>query len=146
MSLPKQIESANREISTMEGCIEYTYIEGDVEITEFTKYGIIVAKRKTQRRGKIVDRWYSGGKKHRDEGPAETLYYSNGNKKAEYWYRNGEQHREDGPAWIWYYENGNKQFERWFRHDRHHRVGRPAMIEYYANGNIKEEDWCRDDK
>jgi len=40
--------------------------------------------------------WYSGGKLHREDGPA--VEWLNGDK---YWYRDNKLHREDGPAVEW---------------------------------------------
>jgi hypothetical protein len=37
--------------------------------------------------------WYSNGKLHREDGPAEE--WINGDK---FWFKNGKLHREDGPA------------------------------------------------
>ena len=51
--------------------------------------------------GKYTDpdgsqRWFKGGKRHREDGPA--VIWPDG---TQHWYKGGKRHREDGPAVIW---------------------------------------------
>ena len=43
---------------------------------------------------------------HREDGPANIFYYSNGNVENEEYYEDGVRHRVDGPVAIYYYKNG----------------------------------------
>lgn len=83
--------------------------------------------------------------KHREEGPAEIWYYSDG-EKSEEWYKKGKRHRDDGPAIIFYYNNGLIKTEEWYTNNKKHREEGPAEIRYYKNGlisaqNILSEEW-----
>lgn len=103
--------------------------------------------------------WISGGKLHREDGPA--VLRPDGSKE---WRRNGLLHREDGPALEpadgkneWYlngllhrddgpavdYAHGYKA---WFRHGQRHNDGAPAVQrpggieEWWRNGQRHRDD------
>jgi hypothetical protein len=90
-------------------------------------------------------------KRHREDGPAYTAYYENGNIKYEDYYLNGKQHREDGPADIGYYENGNIKYEAYYLNGKIHKEDGPAYIEFFKSGKISFEEyrlngkWHRED-
>jgi hypothetical protein len=69
----------------------------------------------------------SGGKKHRDDGPA--VIRADGYKL---WYQHGKLHRDDGPAII--ARSGRKE---WYQHDNIHRDNGPAVE--WPNG---DNSWC----
>ena len=90
---------------------------------------------------KKYDNYYIEGKLHREDGPALELYYENGNKLYDAYYINGKQHRENGPARIQYYENGNIEFVTYFKHGICHREDGPAGIWYDEDGNEKRVEY-----
>lgn len=49
--------------------------------------------------------------------------------------------RENGPAFTAWYENGNKAIEEWVVNGQYHRIGQPAKLQWYDNGQPKEEYW-----
>lgn len=51
-------------------------------------------------------KYYFGVKKHREKGPAVTMWYENGQKESQKYYIKGKLHRENGPAVIWWNKNG----------------------------------------
>jgi hypothetical protein len=55
---------------------------------------------------------------HRLDGPAEQVWYKNGQKQYEWWYKDGKCHRLDGPAVQRWDENGNKIGEEYFINDK----------------------------
>ena len=63
--------------------------------------------------------WYKNGNLSRENGPAEIIYYSNGEWEKS-WYRDGKLHREDGPA----IEESDGSY-RWYRDDIKHREQPP---------------------
>jgi hypothetical protein len=79
--------------------------------------------------------WYSHGKRHRTNGPAET--WTDGTLTQ--WWINGERHREDGPAVV--YGNGT---EEWWHNGKLHRENAPAVtspdgtVYWYTNGKQQE--------
>jgi hypothetical protein len=68
---------------------------------------------------KTEEEWLDkDGEFHREDGPACTTYYENGNIKYENYYINGNKHRENGPAYVSYYENGNIKFKIYYLNDK----------------------------
>jgi antitoxin component YwqK of YwqJK toxin-antitoxin module len=53
-------------------------------------------------------------KMHREDGPAEIMYYSNRQVCSEKYYIEGRLHRIDGPAYIGYSGNGIVEVEEYF--------------------------------
>lgn len=77
---------------------------------------------------------------HRENGPAKTVYYPNGNIMSEEWYINNRpQYRGNYiPSTIQYYENGTVKVRQWFNENgtSYREIG-PHTINYYPNGNIR---------
>ena len=96
--------------------------------------------------GKYERVWYKNGKIHRDNDPADIVYYESGQIQYEEWYKNGELYRENGPPKICYYENGQIDFEQWYKNGKIHRDNDPADIVYYESGQIKNETWYKNGK
>lgn len=70
----------------------------------------------------------------------EREYYGNGHISKEYfWDSINRRHREDGPAYTEYYPNGNKEYEAYYQNDLLHREDGPAQICYKYNGKIEKE-------
>lgn len=68
---------------------------------------------------------------HREDGPAETMYYENGRKECEKWYQNDRLHREDGPAIVTYLSDGQIEMEAWFRNGQTYRPeGGSAVVSH----------------
>lgn len=87
-----------------------------------------------------VEKYYKGGKLHRDDGPAHIFYYEDGTLSIEKYWTNGEICRNKtlsgyGPTFISYYESGVKRKEE-FRIEKNilHRLTGPAVIRYYESG------------
>ena len=78
------------------------------------------------------------GKKHREDGPAVTGWYEDGEKYCELYFINDKYHREDGPAFQYWHENGTQATELYLINGIYHREDGPAKIFWYENG-IKEE-------
>lgn len=82
-------------------------------------------------------RWMQNNVLHREDGPAITIYYKNG-EYHERWYKNNVQHRDDGPA---VYFSCDKT-EEWWRNGVLHREDGPAVIvpnkfqEWWENGKL----------
>lgn len=69
---------------------------------------------------------------HREDGPAETMYYENGQKECEKWYQNDRLHREEGPALITYLSDGQIEMEAWFRNGQTYRPeGGSAVVSHH---------------
>lgn len=90
------------------------------------------------KKGNVLSKTYynENDEKHRDDGPAETRYFNNGNVEYEIYYENGKRHRDNGPAEIYYYSFGEICVELYFENGNQHRIGGPADISYYSNGDI----------
>ena len=84
---------------------------------------------------KKYDKYFIEGKLHREDGPAITQYYENGNKKYDKYFIEGKLHREDGPAIICYRENGSKEYEEYYKTGERHRIDGPSREYFYENGN-----------
>lgn len=83
---------------------------------------------------------------HKEDGPANTEWYKNGQLKVEEWYKYRFPHNEYAPARIWWYENGRKSKEEWWKNGKKHRsIFEPSVIEWYKNGKIKSEKWYVND-
>jgi antitoxin component YwqK of YwqJK toxin-antitoxin module len=94
--------------------------------------------------------------KHRENGPAEISYHTNGLKAFEVYHFNNLEHREDGPSYIEYDEEGNIIKESYSYHGKRIRKSinletyeemineLPNEIEYFENGTIKLEKWVKD--
>ena len=64
----------------------------------------------------VKEFWYQNEQTHRENGPALTSWYENGNKKSEKWYQDGQRHRNHtgnnaGPSGISWDEDGKKWSE-----------------------------------
>jgi antitoxin component YwqK of YwqJK toxin-antitoxin module len=63
----------------------------------------------------LYEEWLDkDNERHREDSPAISLYYTDGNIMRESYYLNGKRHREDGPALIQYNENGNIKSEKYY--------------------------------
>jgi len=62
--------------------------------------------------------YYKHGKQHREDGPASTSYYINGNIYAETYSVEGIKHRYMKPAYIIYNENGSIIFWSYYHNGR----------------------------
>ena len=81
-----------------------------------------------------TQRWYKGGKLHREDGPA--IIFKIG---AREWYKDGKIHRDgDLPAVL--YHDGDKE---WWRHGKRHRDGDLPDIIWF-NGDY--QTWSEDTK
>lgn len=80
---------------------------------------------------------------HRDDGPANIEYYTNGTIGKEVWFKNNRRNRDgDKPAMITYNSDGTLDYEFWFRDDMFHREDdKPARVYYHQNGGIGAEQW-----
>lgn len=80
--------------------------------------------------------------KHRDNGPAITVYRTDGSLLAEHWYINNQLHRQDGPASIFYFP-GLKHImqEEWRCKGVLHRCGAPAVTVYNKAGTVVWQEW-----
>lgn len=84
--------------------------------------------------------WYGQdiiGRKHRVNGPAETMYDLHGNVISERWCLFGLLHRRDGPAEVEY------PTQETLRYQRQVDTGYPENPEYYnyyVHGNLHRED------
>jgi antitoxin component YwqK of YwqJK toxin-antitoxin module len=76
---------------------------------------------------------------HRESGPAQIHYNSDGSIRSEFFYINGKLHREDGPASIYYYPDGSIREEFFYFNDFKHREFGPAAIFYNPDGSIHLE-------
>jgi hypothetical protein len=63
-----------------------------------------------------------------------------------WFYKCGKLHRTDGPANVIYYDNGNVRFEIWCIDGLGHRINEAAMVIYREDGTILEKRWYRYDK
>jgi len=82
---------------------------------------------------------------HREDGPAFTKYYKNGNIEHEVYYVKDKKHRIDGPAYIEYYDNGKVSYEEYWYNNKKHRLDGPSDIGYDTYGNITNEVYCIND-
>ena len=80
-------------------------------------------------------------KLHREDGPAITRWYNNGQMQTKEYYINGKLHRKDGPGYIYWFENGQIQTEEYYINNKFHRENGPATIYYNENGQIKYEEY-----
>lgn len=85
------------------------------------------------------EEYLKDNKRHREDGPAYTGYYLNGQIRYEEYRIEGHVHRENGPASIMYYDDG-KYFSKEYRIDSNlHRLDGPACIFYHLNGAVEVE-------
>jgi antitoxin component YwqK of YwqJK toxin-antitoxin module len=78
---------------------------------------------------------------HREDGPATTSYYTNGNIMYESYHIDNKLHRIDGPAYISYYSDGSIKSECYRINDFIHRENGPAVINYNEDGYIQEQEY-----
>lgn len=139
-------------------CINLTFRQqGDISINELTDliYSKFIYEEEWTNEENIP---------HREDGPAITQYWKNGNKKSEGWYRNGKPYAgEYGYSYIQYGQSTNfvakhfdlpdgsrliVSYEGGYLRSREYKVGSklhredgPAAITYYANGQKQYEEY-----
>lgn len=117
----------------MDGLVTMEYVNGRLfKRTEMHPNG-----------NKRSEMWFSNGEKHRENAPAEILWFENGNKDEEEWYKNGLKHRENGPAQTYWDANGNKTYEYWYTDGELNREDGPAITLWFANGRKYYEAWIK---
>jgi antitoxin component YwqK of YwqJK toxin-antitoxin module len=90
----------------------------------------------------LKEEWFDkDGKLNREDGPANTEYYKNGNIEFELYSLNGKFHREDGPATVYYYENGSIFSKFYYLNGQINREDGPATIYYCETGGILSENY-----
>ncbi len=99
---------------------------------------------------RLIRRYNRYDKLHNKNGPAETLYYSDGTIRHQYYYINGEFHREgDKPAKItWRDSDYNCTIisKEWYDHGKLHRKNGAAKICYHYNNTVDIEYWYQNGK
>jgi hypothetical protein len=50
---------------------------------------------------------------HRQDGPAEIYFGTDGEPESERWYRHGQRHRDDGPAEVVHGDNQEREDTYW---------------------------------
>jgi len=97
------------------------------------------------RTGTTREAWCQYGKVHREDGPANIIYYDYEEKsvKSEEWFRNSEPFRTgDLPTKQTYHEDGTLKSQEWSsKDDRYHRENGPARIFYNEAGIVSQEIW-----
>lgn len=85
---------------------------------------------------------------HRENGPALIQYYDMEGSPLlnESYFVDGISHRTDGPADIMYYPNGNIIEEVYLVDGECHRLGEPASTKYDENGNITYKAYYQNGK
>jgi len=92
----------------------------------------------------VIDRFgrdrdfFENGRHSRVNGPAEIIFWDNGNLKKEVWRVNGVTTRDGGPAITFYRQDGTKSLERWYRNGLVHNEAGPAEVYYNKDGSIKK--------
>lgn len=98
-------------------------------------------------KGKINSIIYynSKGERHREDGPAVTLYI-NGLIYTQIYLKHNTFHRLDGPAIVEWGMSGRIIEEWYYRHDQLHRNNGPAVIWYNIDGSIRSKMYYLKDK
>ena len=81
---------------------------------------------------------------HNSNGPAQTMYYHNGNKEIEYYAIENLIHRDNDLPAIINYINGKIGSEKWLQHGKLYRENGPAEIGYDSNGTVISQTWYKD--
>lgn len=76
---------------------------------------------------------------HREDGPAFTRWWKNGNLHTEDYYVDGVCHRTDGAAMNRYYESGKIRIQEYVVDGKTHREAGPAIIWWNENGEIDNQ-------
>lgn len=78
---------------------------------------------------------------HREDGPAWSEYWPNGQLFFEYWLINGKYHRDgDLPAITVWHEDGTKYKESWLTKGEYHREGDlPVIRVWRPSGELRVE-------
>ena len=88
--------------------------------------------------GSRVDIWRTGGRKHREDGPAFVQRDRHGRVVEEVWFRSGERHRLDGPARVTHRGDGSIHSEAWYYEGA---LVTPEFIHDLAEGT--PDSWAR---
>lgn len=74
---------------------------------------------------------------HRENGPAEIVYFTDNRIMEENWYLNGLLHRDNGAAVIKYRKNDILKSKVYLKHGVTHNVEGPAVIRYKKDGSFE---------
>lgn len=125
--------------------IMYREHDGEVELeTFYNDWGRVSLYRKYYNGSISAEHFYdeNGINYHREDGPAYTIYYNNGQVSEERYHIRGQIHREDGPAITHYNTAGRVTREEWYIDGKLHREGGPARIVYDRDEQkIVKEYW-----
>ena len=90
--------------------------------------------------------WKSGLVLHRSNGPAEQVFYSNGQVQLEIWMVDDQLHNDRGPAIVKYYPDGTIRQQEWYCRGFRHCSRGPAVLKYYDTGQLNTEQWYNMDR
>lgn len=85
--------------------------------------------------------YHVDGEYHREDGPAITQWYVDGEIMSEEYFINGKRHRDDGPAYISWTKDGLTTSEIYYYNGEYHREDGPAYNVWFSNGVLASMDY-----